>query len=125
MEAKRKSGSLFYSIFPYSAGEAMSMLKSVFPNAKADELNFCLFSTGGVYGTYSTIEDAEIEISKGESAEITFLVIHPRVVALRYGNVIAESQEDIDFLRRLRANSLKAVRGIGIPNFLESGQDIP
>ena len=125
MEAKRKSGLVFYRIFPYSDDEAMGMLKNIFPDAKADELNFCLFSTSGVHGTYSTIEDAEIEVSRGRPAEVTFLVIHPRYVGLRYGNVIAESQEDIDFLRRLRASSLKTVRGIGIPNFLESGQDIP
>ena len=117
--------SMSYNIFQYSPAEAMGMLKDLFPDARANEMNFCLFSASGIHGTYSTIEDAEIEVSKGESAEITFLVIHPRVVALRYGNVIAESQEDINFLRRLRASSLKAVRGIGIPNFLESGRDIP
>ena len=117
MKAIREpADSLHYNIFQYRSDEAMEMLKSVFPDGKADAMNFCLFSTGGVHGAYSTLEDAEEWIGKdGEDKidHITFLVVHPRTVSLRYGNVIVDSYDDIDFLMKLRESSTYAMSRIG------------
>ena len=114
---RKETDSLHYNIFQYSPEESMDMLKSVFPDGLADEMNFCLFSTSGVHGTYSTIEDAErrllFEDSDEGTEEVTFLVVHPRVVALRYGNVIVESNADIAFLKRLRKSSTEVINRIG------------
>ncbi len=35
-------------------------LKGMFPDAKANEMNFVLFSTSGVHGSYATIEQVEM-----------------------------------------------------------------
>lgn len=84
----------------------MKNLRRLFPDAKADDMNFVLFSTSGVHGTYTTIEDIEVEIAKGEErSDLTTLVLHPRIVCLRYGNVAVQTAEDIEFLKRLRASS--------------------
>ena len=107
---------LHYNIFHYDPNESMGMLRSVFPDGEADEMNFCLFSTSGVHGSYSTLEEAESWIGKdGEEKvdHITFLLVHPRTVTLRYGNVIIESYEDIDFLKKLRKTSTQVVKDIG------------
>ena len=37
----------------------MEFLRTLFPDAEADYMNFCLFSTSGVHGSYVRIEDAE------------------------------------------------------------------
>ena len=114
MKPLRNSDGLHYNIFQYQEYESMEMLREVFPDAETNELNFCLFSTSGVHGTYATIENAENDLSSGEGvAKVTFLVVHPRVVALRYGNVLIENKEDIAFLKKLRANSLDSIKLIG------------
>lgn len=97
--------------------DGMAALREFFPDAKADDMNFVLFSTSGVHGTYCTIEDVEDRMNgRGDgSSDVTFLIVHPRVVHLRYGNATPESQADIDFLKRLRANSLQAIAAIGMP----------
>lgn len=97
---------------------AMKALREMFPEGKADELNFVLFSTSGVHGHYCLIESAEARLN-GEDPEaaddVTFVVVHPRMVAMRYGNCTPESQDDIDFLKTLRASSFEAIASIGMP----------
>lgn len=102
--------------------EGMEWLRDLFPGGKADELNFCLFSTSGVHGTYLTIEDAETILSEGKIGEdleqepvVTFLVVQPRLVTLWYGNITCRSTEDIKFLKRLRATSRAVVSQCGYP----------
>lgn len=96
--------------------EGMHILRSVFPTAAADEMNFVLFSTSGVHGTYGTIEDIEVDKSTGATqCRLTFLIVRPRIVALQYGNCIVESSDDLEFLRRLRESSHKVVAQIGMP----------
>ena len=80
-----------YNIFN---ANGIGALKNFFPDAEADEMNFVLFSTSGVHGTYNTIEESErflrgklglaVKDEEGFS-EITFLIVQPRIVCLRYG----------------------------------------
>ncbi len=90
-------------------------LQELFPLGVADSMNFCLFSTSGVHGSYTTIEDIEQNLKNPieESNELTFLVIHPRTVVLRYGRCLIEDEDDIKFLKKLRASSLEHMSMIG------------
>jgi hypothetical protein len=88
---------------------ALKALRLIFPNAQADDLNFVLFSTSGVHGTYRTIEEEEKEPGSG----VTFLVVHPRIVSLRYGAAYPKDEADFEFLRRLRKSSLDVIQTIG------------
>jgi hypothetical protein len=116
----------------YSIGKVLygiESLKALFPNGEANDLNFVLFSTSGVHGTYTTLEDIEESIKKYgfESPsdevyetsddyhypEVTVLVVHPRVVALRYGCCKIDSLEDLEYLKKLRASSTAVVQQIG------------
>ena len=102
-------------------------LKEIFPDGEANEMNFVLFSTSGVHGNYNTIEDIEASLEKygilnfedAEDAEmdycdnhLTFLIVHPRIVCLKYGRVAVELP-DIPFLKKLRDSSKAAVSRIG------------
>lgn len=121
---------LHYSIIQVKH-DAMGALRQMFPNGEANELNFVLFSTSGVHGTYCTLEQIENSVSKYGYVpasddniqsrddyvypEVTVLFVHPRVVALRYGNAKISSLDDLEFLKRLRASSLNVVSKIGSP----------
>jgi hypothetical protein len=106
----------YYSVLKLQREDgAMEGLRKLFPNGKANELNVILFSTSGVHGTYTRIEEVEAGLRDGldDLGPITFLVIHPRTVTLRYGNCTPESQDDIDFLKGLRESSAKVLAEIG------------
>lgn len=99
---------------------AMKSLRKMFPHGEANELNLCLFSASGVHGTYTTIEEVEASVLNGNVDEdgyapqyITFLIVQPRIVCLRYGNCYPKTQEDFAFLYKLRATSWAAFRKIG------------
>lgn len=121
-----------YNIFGVASGEGraetgMAGLRAMFPDAKANDMNFVLFSTSGVHGSYTTIEDVEESLMKyGEDPDfkdeapgdyhgdtVTFLIVHPRIVCLRYGNAKV-TLVDVPFLKALRASSLEAVSHIGL-----------
>jgi hypothetical protein len=104
-----------YSVIKIRGEDGMGDLRLMFPDAEADEMNFCLFSTSGVHGSYQTIEEAERLLAAGETenAHVTFLIVHPRLVCLRYGNCEPQTPEDFAYLKKLRASSLAAVAGIG------------
>jgi len=101
-------------------------LKKIFPDGEADRMNFVLFSTSGVHGSYSTIEDIEASLEKygilneGDEGlpddyygnKLTFLIVHPRIVSLKYGQVEVKAL-DIPFLKKLRESSIKVVSGMG------------
>ena len=116
-----RSDSAHYSVMSLiDRKKGMQALKKMFTDAEADYLNFVLFSTSGVHGTCNLIEEAEKAIN-GEFDEngeehtnhVTFLVVHPRLVSLRYGECVPETNEDIEFLKKLRDSSYKAVKNIG------------
>jgi hypothetical protein len=103
----------YYSVLRL-VGDGMEALRQLFPTGEADELNAVLFSTSGVHGTYCTIEAVE---AGGDDvpSDVTFCVIQPRIVCMRYGNVTPITPEDFAFLKRLRETSSKALAGIGMP----------
>ncbi len=88
-------------------------LKELFPEPKADDINFVLFSTSGVHGSYLTIEEA-LEEKEEDGNEVTVLVYHPRIVHMKYGNVKVTS-ENFEYLKQLRQSSWDAVATIGKP----------
>lgn len=112
---KSRPDSAHYAIMrKRSTVPGMDALRGMFPEGTADELNFVLFSTSGVHGTYLRIEEAEEYLKTGEGfGEVTFVVVHPRLVAMRYGTCDPQNQDDIDFLKRLRESSHKIVAAIG------------
>lgn len=137
-----------YSTYALARGaDGMAALRLIFPTAQAGEMNFALFSTSGVHGSYALIEDSErawranrglpLDPPYGANddererladrdeerrtdpdaelfvMEITFLVVHPRLVTTRHGNVTPQTEDDWAFLRRLRETSWAAVQQIG------------
>lgn len=110
-----------YNTFASTPYNGMRGLREMFPDGEANELNFVLFSTSGVHGSYGTIEDAEADFARGNKDEdgddttptVTFLVVHPRIVTLRYGNCEPQNAEDFAYLKKLRESSWKAVQMIG------------
>jgi hypothetical protein len=108
-----------YNVYAVPTEEAMDLLRTIFPDATGNSLNLCLFSTSGVHGMYTTIEEARAEMGlldeDGDpvTPTVTFLVVHPRLVCLRYGNVQPKTDEDWEFLIRLRATSWEASQKIG------------
>lgn len=132
----RDDGGAHYSIFHFDVGAGnrvdpeigMESIRMMFPDGVANEMNFVLFSTSGVHGSYTTIEEIEAGLLKyGEDFEdpeekhddwagttLTVLVVQPRIVCLRCG-VIKVGLADIGYLKKLRASSLEAVSQIGMP----------
>jgi len=117
-----------YNVFKTNDTEsAWTFLHEVFGTPpEAGELNFVLFSTSGVHGSYTVLEDIEESLTKyGETApdgedcpdgfcfpELTFLLVQPRIVSMTYGNVRV-TLERVEWLKKLRESSRNAVQGIG------------
>lgn len=113
---KRGPGdSPYYSVMAL-AGDGMEALRQLFPDGKADEMNAVLFSTSGVHGTYCLIEAVEEDMQRAKREwprDVTFVVVQPRIVCMRYGNVEPRTADDIAFLKRLRDTSHAALATIG------------
>lgn len=66
--------------------KTMDDLKALFPDGKADNLNWCLFSMSGVHGGYESLDDLVEELNSDEDYEypprINMLVIRPRMVSI-------------------------------------------
>jgi hypothetical protein len=102
-----------YSVFELK-GDGMAALRDCFPTGKANALQQVLFSTSGVHGTYTTIEDVETQSDPESSAEtVTFLIIQPRLVCMRYGVARPLGRDDFEFLKSLRASSIESLARIG------------
>jgi hypothetical protein len=104
-------GESHYAIASCKSADGMELLREMFPKPEANEMNFVLFSTSGVHGTYSLIEDAE-----KEGGAVTFVIVKPRTVMLQYGNCIPETADDFAYLKALRESSWRAVQQIGAPS---------
>jgi len=121
-KARKDSG--HYSVMAKEQGvTGMDALRAMFPDGVANELNFVLFSTSGVHGTYNTIEEAERALTgerddEGEElcTEVTFLIVHPRLVSLRYGVLEPYNSDDIEYLKKLRGSSFEVMTKIGAPD---------
>lgn len=102
---------------PYAISKLDSIdeLKKIFPKSECDELNFILFSTSGIHGNYTTLEEIENSFNLGLSKSddnycdiLTVLVIQPRLVSMIYGTIVIE-KEDISYLKKLRESSKNAI----------------
>jgi hypothetical protein len=96
----------------------LPMLREIFPEGKANDLNFVLFSTSGVHGTYTRIEEVErtAKLPDGhddKSESVTVLVVHPRIVCLKYGLAYPKTTADFAFLKKLRRTSHRVAACIG------------
>jgi hypothetical protein len=114
------SSSAHYSIAEIKDSNlGMQGLRDMFLNGEADHLNFVLFSTSGVHGSYLTIEECEEHNLRPENQDnqdyyyLTFLIVHPRLVAIRYGTCIPITLDDFAFLKKLRETSYRVVTQIG------------
>jgi hypothetical protein len=114
---KQRPDSAHYSVMSLiNPDSGMDALREMFPDAEANDLNAVLFSTSGVHGTYCTIEAVEEDLARVDRdgpRDVTFLIVHPRLVSLRYGCCEPKTADDIDFLKRLRKSSHAALSGIG------------
>lgn len=102
----------YYTTNKIETVDAMDTLRRWFPEGRANDLNFVIFSTSGVHGTRYTIEDAE---EREGLVPVTFLLICPRTVKTYWGNCIPQTAEDFDFLKRLRASSREVLAGFNQP----------
>jgi len=118
-----------YNNYYIKQGREMEVLRRWFPDGKANEYNMVLFSTSGVHGTYTTIEEVERGLRKyGDEPsfesdewpddwhgdEVTILIVQPRICTVRHGNVKV-TLADIEFLKELRASSHAELAKIGMP----------
>lgn len=92
--------------------KGMAELRQLFPEGEADSMNFALFSTSGVHGSYATIEEVSKSLRPGKEATLTVVVVQPRIVCMRYGDISVTSA-DIPYLRKLRETSWAATLTIG------------
>jgi hypothetical protein len=124
----RKSGG-HYNNFYIKPGRGMAALRNLFPDGEANDLNVVLFSTSGVHGSYTTIEEIEAGLQKygdepdfgGEDwpddwhdNELTVLIVQPRLCTVRHGNITV-TLADIPFLKKLRESSHRELCQIGMP----------
>lgn len=95
---------------------SLDELKNIFPEGECNELNFVMFSTSGVHGSYATLEEIENSLALGLSEDdddycrnsLTILVIQPRLVNMLYGDIRVEKC-DIPYLKKLKESSKKAM----------------
>ena len=97
-----------YTIYGFSS---IDDIKRVFPEGKANDLNWFVASTSGVHGTYTTLDEIEMSLdlpvgSEERFTELTCLIIMPRLVSLTYGCIEVTLKEEVVFLRKLIASSL-------------------
>lgn len=93
--------------------DGLGILMDLFPDAKADGLNFVIFSVNDVYGDV-TIEEAEAEVGFLEYDDVNelplgFLILNPRNCKMFFGACIPDDAEDIRFLKALRSSSVDVI----------------
>lgn len=91
-----------YNIYKF---DTIDVLKGMFPNSTCDNMNWVIFSTSGVHGTYTTLDDIERD---GEG-RLTVTVLQPRKISIAYGE-IEVTKEDVPFLRKLAQSTLQAFK---------------
>ena len=102
----------------------MEALHAFFPDCSPNYMNFVLFSTSGMHGSHTTIEDIERDMALSDQeigdpdercSTLTYLVVQPRLVAHTYGNCQPQNQADIDWLKQLRARSAAVMAKLSFP----------
>lgn len=126
-----KSGA-HYNIFAFHDPEAgWRELREVFqdPEKDVDNMNLVVFSTSGVHGMYTTIEEIEAGLRKYPDGppeteddgcwpddyygdELTTTIYQPRICCLRYGRVRV-TLERVPYLKELRRRSWEVFQQIG------------
>ena len=93
----------------------MSVLRDVFPHAKVTKEAIVLFSTGGVTGHMTTLEQLvkDYPFPSDEVRTISFVILKPEHVVTMYGNAVVSSMDDLQFLMTLRSNSLQVMSEFG------------
>lgn len=109
-----------YNTFSCKDENGIQGLREFFPKGTADEFNLCVFSTSGIHGMYTTIEECEAREKDEETGEViftavTFCIIQPRICTIRYGNCIPETPDDFVFLKKLRQSSWDEFVKLGRP----------
>lgn len=90
--------------------ESMEKIRAVFPEGKADSMNWLVLSTSGVHGSYTTLDELEAERGDPNHGQlITALIIQPRLCVLHAGEIVVEP-DDVPYLRELVRSSLDAMR---------------
>lgn len=106
----------YYSVKSIADFNGMDFLREIFPEGVADEMNFVLFSTSGIHGSYTKIEEIKLGMTSSDfTSPVTFIFIQPRKVTVRYGNATPKTEDDLNFLKRLRDSSLREISRIGVP----------
>lgn len=136
IHCNRLAESSYYTVLHLSGSdgkesEDIDALRGFFGDTGPNIYNFVLFSTSGIHGWYGTLDEIEASIIKhgleppfphGPEDEtpddwlppvVTFLIVSPRTVTLRCGNVRIESMEDLKYLKQLRESSWKVMQEIG------------
>jgi hypothetical protein len=104
--------------------DSMDDIRRVFPTLDdVNDLNFMLFSTSGIHGSYCSIENVEAELSgNGDpddgSPKLTVMILQPRCVTFGFGH-IAVAASDIDYLKGIRARSRAAMMSLCEPDEAE------
>jgi hypothetical protein len=119
-----------WSVLQFPEDATVDLLDSFFGDGGPNEMNFLLFSTSGIHGSATTLEDCEEELKKplsereirddDDSGEpwpvtVTVLLVQPRIIGLRYGNLTIRNLDDIERLKRYRAASHAVIAKIGMP----------
>lgn len=125
-ESIHKKEGAHYNNFGCHDKDGMEALRVLFPDGEACDEGFILFSTSGVHGRYDSIEDCQKWVDGGqvayddqkdpeflESSKVTFLVVQPRICCLRHGNCEPRTDDDFDFLKKLRLTSWAVMLNIG------------
>lgn len=78
---------------------------AAFPNGEADADHWLIIGTGGWHGSYMTLDDCELILKdmhptwKKGGAYITLLVLNPKEVTIKWGQVQLKNQSEIDWCR--------------------------
>lgn len=76
------------------------------------DMNWLFLSTSGVHGSYISLDDLESWDETEEGYEwprfITILIVHPRLVVIRYGEILIQP-EDVPYLRECVKRTIEAI----------------
>ena len=107
---------------------SITALREWFANdGSINGMNFLLFSTSGVHGSYTTIDEIAESMSRYPDGpppdgdwpedytdpEITFLIVQPRLVGMTYGLAKIRHADDVAWVRRMQELTAKVVAEIG------------
>ena len=102
------------------AENGMAFLRNFFPTGECNRHNLILFSTSGMHGPDTTIEQIEddmeavYEDSEEPDMRLTYLIIQPLLVSLIFGNCLPKDKKDLDWLKALRQSSQEVMMKIGM-----------